>query len=267
MSLTSLVWLKDSCRVPLDPQSSCSVKLLPSAPRSSCHFPSSTSPLSSFPLCVLLSPRIPSLSSSFTSSLSFIHPVSLHLSIHFYILKALQSFFTLLYDTTISSLCPSLINPSPLVGHMILVSLPPSFCLHTIMIQRTWDPPRERERDTEMGQREGRSMAGSIPFNGKLLSVQVIDPLIHTLTYTNTHTYLYAWTHTNTVHTHTKANMLMYTISNAENVHICIHIVHSGAAMLMFIKPICFGFCVYDRTASLSLTIYNYHLELQQFIY
>ncbi len=72
---------------------------------------------------------------------------------------------------------------------MILVSLRPSLCLHTERIERTRDHPREkegerhelkegedgREREAEMERREERRMIRSIPFNRKVLSVQVID--------------------------------------------------------------------------------------------
>lgn len=139
--MTSKVQLKDTISSP-------SVKLLPSAPNppvSSHHAPLNT------PLVVNRSP----LSSLLLLLYFYLHPSHLLPPFSlFFILRAPSFPFILLYDPTLSSLCPSSITPSPLVGHMILVSLPPSLCLHTVMIQNPRPPQREGEGGREM-EREG----------------------------------------------------------------------------------------------------------------
>lgn len=128
--LTLQVLLKDNSGVPLDPpQSSWSFKWLPSAPRSSCHFPSSASPLP--PVAIRAEPPPPSPVTTSDFSLTYL---SLRL-------LPVQSIFCSfvpfppLYDLAIASLCPSLHHSVPSGGsYDPRLPLPPSFCLHAVMI-------------------------------------------------------------------------------------------------------------------------------------
>ena len=147
-ALTWWVWMKDSCRVPHDPPSSWSVKLLPSALTASCQFLSSCPPLSSFSTSTLY-PPLPITISVLPFCLSSIHR-SVHASPPSGVSLYPSLPFILLPDPTNTSPCPVLITPLLLWGHMILITLPPSFCLHTVMTQNPRPPLRVKERETQI---------------------------------------------------------------------------------------------------------------------
>lgn len=154
-------WLKGNRGVPADPQSNWSVKLLPSAPTPSCQLPSSPSPFSSFSVCsvhpsLLLFQSPPRTLTVFAPHLQ--SPLS-SICLFFFNPYCSSLTFTLSHDPAIGSSRPSSITLSLLLGHMSPISLLAAFCLHTVMIQRTWDHPRERRGSERQRIKEGAERA------------------------------------------------------------------------------------------------------------